>query len=190
LKVSKEKSAENRASLVAAAADLFAQNGIDGTGVADVCRSAGLTQGALYAHFGSKQALVADALEFALDRANGAMERLASRNGLDGLFDYYLSQQHCMDVSGGCAMAASASELSRQGKDVSEKLNSGFSGLVEVVAGSLRGDPDNARRDAIAIVTCLIGTVAIARGVRQANEHFSEEIISSVRQYLSAALSQ
>ncbi|KSV75955.1 hypothetical protein N185_16035 [Sinorhizobium sp. GW3] len=184
LKVSKEKNAENRASLVGAAADLFARRGVEGTGVAEIAKSAGLTQGALYAHFSSKQELVAAALQFALGRANTAMAQLAARSGLEGLTQYYLSSEHCADVSGGCAMAAAASELSRQDKDVSQQLLSGFSELVEVVARGLDADPAEARRTAIGIIASLIGAVSLARGVSKADEDLASEILSSVKQYV------
>src|SRR5271154_5372425 len=62
MKVTKEKSAENRAALVDTAAHMFRERGIDGVGVAEISKAAGLTPGALYGQFPSKQALVAEAL--------------------------------------------------------------------------------------------------------------------------------
>jgi len=62
MKVSREKAAENRETLVTAASRLFREQGIDGVGVADISKAAGLTHGALYAQFDSKQALAAQAL--------------------------------------------------------------------------------------------------------------------------------
>ena len=58
MKVTKEKSAENRAALVETAARLFRGRGIDGVGIAEISRAAGLTHGALYGQFPSKQALI------------------------------------------------------------------------------------------------------------------------------------
>src|SRR5258708_18856004 len=66
LKVTKEKVTENRAALVQAAGRLFRERGIDGVGVAEVSKKAGLTDGALYAQFPSKGALAAEALASAL----------------------------------------------------------------------------------------------------------------------------
>ena len=60
VKVTKEKSAENRAALIETAARMFRERGIDGVGVAEISKAAGLTHGALYAQFPSKQALVAE----------------------------------------------------------------------------------------------------------------------------------
>ena len=61
MKVTKEQSELNRQALLDAAARLFKQHGIDGVGVADICKAAGLTHGALYKHFADKQDLAAQA---------------------------------------------------------------------------------------------------------------------------------
>ena len=73
MKVTKEKAAQNRATLVQAAGRLFRERGIDGVGVAEICQAAGLTHGALYAQFPSKGALAAEALAAGLDRSYAYM---------------------------------------------------------------------------------------------------------------------
>ena len=73
MKVSKEQVAQNREALIQAAARLFRERGIDGVGVAEICKHAGLTHGALYAQFPSKEALAAEALADGAARANGWM---------------------------------------------------------------------------------------------------------------------
>src|ERR1700730_18966164 len=79
LKVTKEKVNENRAALVQAAGRLFRERGIDGVGVAEISKTAGLTHGALYAQFSSKEALAAEALASAF---KGGLEQI--RADLDG----------------------------------------------------------------------------------------------------------
>src|SRR5258708_12031141 len=96
LKVTKEKAAENRAALVQAAGRLFRERGIDGVGVAEISKKAGLTHGALYAQFPSKEALAAEA--FAAASEEGWEQVTADRDGrpstLTDLLDYYLSFAH------------------------------------------------------------------------------------------------
>src|SRR5882757_2325839 len=111
LKVTKEKAAENRAALVQAAGRLFRERGIDGVGVAEISKKAGLTHGALYAQFPSKEALAAEAFESAF---KGGLEQLTA--DLDGrpptltdFLDWYLSFAHRVKLATGCPMAASAS---------------------------------------------------------------------------------
>jgi len=73
MKVSKEKAAENREALVQTAARMFRERGIDGVGVAEICKQAGLTHGALYAQFSSKGALAVEALAHGLARGYALM---------------------------------------------------------------------------------------------------------------------
>jgi len=73
MKISKEKAAENRQALIQAASRLFKEKGIDGVGVAEISKAAGLTHGALYAHFSSKDELAAEAMGY---NAQKARERL------------------------------------------------------------------------------------------------------------------
>src|SRR5260370_35212369 len=73
VKVTKEKSAENRAALVETAARLFRERGIDGGGVAEICKAAGLTHGALYGQFPSKQAPVAEPLAHGMAASRASM---------------------------------------------------------------------------------------------------------------------
>jgi TetR/AcrR family transcriptional repressor of nem operon len=69
MKITKEKSEKNRQDLLEAAARLFCERGVDGTGVADICKKAGLTHGALYSHFESKDDLAAEALAYELEKS-------------------------------------------------------------------------------------------------------------------------
>ena len=69
MRVSKEQAANNRRRILEAAARLFRERGIDGTGVDAITEAAGLTHGAFYSHFGSKEEVVAEALRLALDEA-------------------------------------------------------------------------------------------------------------------------
>src|ERR1700686_5270754 len=122
MKVTKEKAAENRAALVQAAGRLFRERGIDGVGVAEISKTAGLAHGALYAQFPSKEALAAEAFASAF---NGGLEQItADRDGrpatLTDCLDWYLSFNHRDNLATSCPMAASASEVGRQDKVVCE----------------------------------------------------------------------
>ena len=119
MRVSKEKAGENRTALLQAASRLFRQRGIEGVGVADIAREAGLTHGALYAHFSSKDELAAEAFSHG-SAGNLARARARARAGdrcpsfqeyLDGLLSTYMRD----NVETGCPFAASASEIGRQG---------------------------------------------------------------------------
>jgi TetR/AcrR family transcriptional repressor of nem operon len=191
MKVSKEQVAQNREALIQAAARMFREHGIDGVGVAEICKRAGLTHGALYAQFASKEALAAEALADGAARGNGWMTaRLDGREAtLTDHLDYYLSRQHRDDLGDGCAMAASASESARQDKAVSVSFADGFSQLVGIIEGTLtwRGSVADRHQRALAIVAAMIGGVAAARATAKASPALSDDILAAVRRLLGDA---
>ena len=185
MKVSKEKAAENRAALVQAAGLLFRERGIDGVGVAEISKKAGLTHGALYAQFPSKEALAAEA--FASAAREGFEEITADRNGhpptLTDFLDSYLSTQHRDNLATGCPMSASASEIARQDKVVSERFKEGFEQIVAVIESRLDTPAIRAEKHqrALAMMAALIGGVAASRAVAKADPRLSNEILRAVR---------
>src|SRR5262245_28250624 len=79
MRVSKEKAAQNREQILTVAARLFRENGIRATGVDSISRSAGVTHGAVYSQFESKEALAAEAIRLALSRGRRVWQRAADR---------------------------------------------------------------------------------------------------------------
>jgi len=185
LKVTKEKAAENRAALVQAASRLFRERGIDGVGVAEISRKAGLTHGALYAQFPSKEALAAEA--FASAFKPGVERMTAERNGrpstLTDYLDDYLSFDHRDNMATGCPMSASASEVARQDKVVCERFIEGFEQLAALMEHELGVSPVKAetRQRALAMTAAMIGGVAASRAVAKANPNLSNQILLAVR---------
>ena len=189
MKVSKEQVAQNREALIQAAARLFRERGIDGVGVAEICKHAGLTHGALYAQFPSKEALAAEALADGAARANGWMTaRVEGREPtLTDHLDSYLSSRHRDDLGGGCAMAASASEIARQARDVSIAFTDGFSELVGIVERTLTksGSATERRQRALAIAAAMIGGVVAARATAKASPALSDDVLVAMRRLLA-----
>ncbi len=185
MKVTKEKAAENRAALVHAAGRLFRERGIDGVGVAEISKKAGLTHGALYAQFPSKEALAAEAFASSLERG---WERItAERNGrpptLTDFLDDYLSLDHRDNLATSCPMSASASEVGRQDKIVCERFAEGFEQFVALMERGLGASPVKAenRQRALAMMAAMIGGVAASRAVAKTDLKLSNEILRAVR---------
>lgn len=186
MKITKERAAENRQALVAAASKLIRERGIDGVGVADISKEAGLTHGALYAHFASKDALAAEALNHALTRQERYLAR--AREGsltLPLLIDGYLSPRERDNVAGGCALAASASDIGRQEAGVAGAFVCGYEGLADIVAAASAEGLDRPR--ALAIAAAMIGGLAVARATKKTDPALSEEVMESVRAMLHEA---
>src|SRR6185369_7300604 len=104
--------------IVGAAARAIRRSGYNGTGVADIMKDAGLTHGGFYAHFPSREAMLAEAADRAGAEGLAAVERVAAaappRRALQALLRAYLSETHVKGVETGCAVAALGSEMPRQ----------------------------------------------------------------------------
>ena len=186
MKVSREKAAENRETLVTAASRLFREQGIDGVGVADISKAAGLTHGALYAQFDSKQALAAQALAHGLRRAEVPLKNAADNGGLGACLDFYLSPKQRDNLGGGCAMAASASEIARQDVSVSTEFAGGLERMAAIIEATLDHalPPKSRRQRARSITASLIGAIAASRAVAKSDPRLANEIIAAARHVL------
>jgi len=189
LKVTKEKAAENRAALVQAAGHLFRERGIDGVGVAEISKKAGLTHGALYAQFASKEALAAEAFASALKPGFELMT--ADRDGrpatLTDFLDHYLSAGHRDNLATSCPMSASASEIGRQDQAVCERYTEGFEQFAALIERGLGASPLKAdsRERALTMIAAMIGGVAASRAVAKVDPKLANQILRAVRRVVS-----
>jgi len=185
MKVSREQVAANRDQIVATAAALFRERGFDDVSVAEVMRGAGLTHGAFYGYFPSKDALAADAAAHAMaesvERWNSLLGAGGHR-GLAALVDRYLSPLHRDRPGAGCAIAAVGSEVRRQQGTTRKAFSDGMMDEVELLASFLPDRPAERRRKAIAIVAQLVGGMIMARATGKTA--LSDEILSAVRHHI------
>jgi len=188
MRISKEKAAENRAALIRAASKLFRERGIDGVGVAEISKEAGLTHGALYAHFKSKEELALEALAYGLEQSNARMYA-ATVDGMPDLgrfLDRYLSPETRDNYGDRCPIAASASEIGRQDRAISLRFAEGYMVLArnfERQIASNRADSDALARGMVA-VAAMVGSMAVARGAAKGNPALSEQVLKATRHML------
>jgi TetR/AcrR family transcriptional repressor of nem operon len=186
LKVTTEKVAEHREALLATARRLLQERGFDGAAVADICREAGLTQGALYGQFKSKDALATEAIRKSFAEGLTAWEALRGKgpDALSAFLDAYLCEAHAKDPATGCALVACVSEIGRQDPAIGVAYAEGFRQLVAMVEQVLPVDasPDEARRRAIALLSGMVGSVAIARALEKADQELSRDVLAAARE--------
>jgi AcrR family transcriptional regulator len=150
-----------------AAARAVRRSGVAGVGVAEVMKEAGLTHGGFYAHFESRDALLAEALEHAGSQSNANVrERMRARlvageSPLCALVNEYLSGLHMEALELGCPVAAVSSDMQRAGEGLREVSQSRVRGLAKLVEGTLGSD--TAPGSAWAIAASLVGAIQLAR---------------------------
>jgi TetR/AcrR family transcriptional regulator, transcriptional repressor for nem operon len=159
---------------------LFRQRGFSGVSVSEVMKAAGLTHGPFYNHFASKEALMSETLTREVQRSIGDFDKVPpTEEGKATYIDYYLSEEHMHDCSGGCAVAALASEV-RQEELVRGGFTEQIKGLIHKLATYFPWrSRRSARGDAIQMYTSLIGAVILARAVDDPS--FAKEILTEVR---------
>jgi len=152
-----------------AAARAVRRQGYAGVGVAEVMKEAGLTHGGFYAHFKSRDALLAAALDHAgagsaqvlarrIERAHGA-----GLSPLRALVEGYLSEAHVAAAELGCPVAALGSEMNRQHEDVLAASRRRVQGLIGMVRQALPADAP--AQQAQVIASTLVGTLQLARAL-------------------------
>jgi TetR/AcrR family transcriptional repressor of nem operon len=159
---------KTREKVLQAAARAIRAEGPDRVGVAGIMARAGLTHGGFYAHFESKDDLVAEAIEqmFVEGRTHHA-EVTAGKppaQALGDYLDFYLSKPHRDAPDAGCAMPALVTDLPRLSDRAKAAFGNGYAGLIAWIAKRLEelGQAD-ARATASSVVSEMVGTVALAR---------------------------
>src|SRR6059058_3218615 len=156
--------------IVAAAARATRRSGYDGTGVADIMKQVGLTHGGFYAHFASRDALLAEAADRAGAESVATLTRVAGaappQEALGAMIRAYLSKQHVEDAESGCPVAALGSETPRQASRVRRAATRRIKEVIDVVArhSPNLGEP-GVYEHALVTVATMVGALVLARAV-------------------------
>lgn len=188
MKVSREQAATNRQRVLETAARLFRERGLQGVGVADLMKEAGLTHGAFYGQFASKEDLMAQACARAYEELYEQWSAAALRSPdkpMAGITASYLSTAHRDSPGEGCVTAALGAEAARQGAPVRRAFTEGTRGQLDALAELAPGASRPARRQrAIVTLAAMVGAMVLARTLD--DDALSKEVLRSVK----AAVSQ
>jgi AcrR family transcriptional regulator len=186
------KKEQTRERILRAAARAIRRHGYEGVGVADVMQEAGLTHGGFYAHFASRDALLAAAAEQAgIESAESFSRALAKAKAgeeLAAIVDTYLSDSHVAapEQGLGCAIAAAGSEVPRQCPGVRRAVGRRIKDLVGLVERQLPGwGRAAAHEKAMAIVATMVGALLLARAA--GDPQVSRAIRKAAREAIRAA---
>lgn len=156
--------------ILQAATRAIRRSGYAGTCVADIMREAGLTHGGFYAHFASREAMLAEVADRAGAETVTLLEQLISaaprQDAYRTLMKTYLSRAHVDRAETGCPVAALGSEMPRQAPEVRQAATRRIKDMIDLVA---RHAPDGGtpegRRKALATTATMIGALILARAV-------------------------
>ncbi|MFG2803710.1 TetR/AcrR family transcriptional regulator [Streptomyces pseudovenezuelae] len=173
----KEHKQVTRQRIIEKAGQRFKLDGIDGSGVSTLMSDAGLTNGAFYAHFDSKDDLVANVVA---DQLRAQVERYDTlrpgRAGLEDLVREYLSPEHRDHPGVGCPSAALLDEIGRCEDGARQAYTDGAKAIVDEIAARLTPeDPKSAHGKALGLFTMLVGTLQLSRAL--SDRKFADEVL-------------
>ena len=156
--------------IVDVAARAIRRSGYGGTGVADIMKEAGLTHGGFYAHFDSRDAMLAEAADRAgadgMARVARVIAEAPPKRALEALLRAYLSKEHVESAESGCAVAALGSEMPRQAPRVRRAATRRIKEMIDLVA---RQSPDwgqpGAHERTLVTLSTMVGALVLARAV-------------------------
>ncbi len=163
MRVTSERKAETRERIMEAAGALFRSHGIDAVGIDAIMHQAGLTHGGFYAHFASKEALVAEVSAASLARAAARWERISQGADRDSalahIVDSYLDPAHVAAAETGCVLTTLGPEMARRGESRAA-ITASIRRMADALACCM---PGHRRRRALAALAGMVGAVVLAR---------------------------
>jgi len=190
MRVSRIQAEENRQKVIDVASQLFREHGFDGIGLKDLMKGAGLTQGAFYKQFASKDDLSAQAASRALESTLNRWKVAAEENPQDPLEEVlalYLSMEHLAKRMDGCPVAALGSDAARQGGGLKAAFEAGITEQLEMLGGWIG---DNHRNEfsgrAMVILSTMVGAMILARAVN--DTELAREFLDTAADHVRAVV--
>jgi TetR/AcrR family transcriptional repressor of nem operon len=181
MKISREQVAKNRLAILEAAARLFRERGFESVTVAEVMSAAGLTHGAFYGYFGSKEELIAQAFNHALTPKDGV--RGSDRVGMAKYADLYLSAAHRDELGDACLYSSLGTEAVRGSGELRHVLTESLRAQIDNFSKTAPGKTaQERRRAAIGSWAAMIGAVMLSRIAD--DPALSEEVLRETRAWI------
>ena len=173
----KEHKQATRQRIIEAAGARLKRDGVHGSGIATLMADAGLTNGAFYAHFESKEELVANAVA---DQLREQRERFSAqppgRAGLEQIVRAYLSVEHRDNPEGGCPSAALLDEIGRSPDATKRAYTDGLLAVIDDIAARMASDdPNGARMKTLGVFALMVGTLQVSRAL--ADRQLADEVL-------------
>ena len=177
MRYGKEHKQATRRRIIQTAGRRLKRDGIDGSGVATLMADAGLTNGAFYAHFESKEDLVATAVADQLRAQRASVStQTPDRAGLEEYVRAYLSVAHRNNPDDGCPSAALLDEIGRCTDATKQAYTDGLLAVIDDIAARLTpDDPPSARAKTLSVFAMMVGTLQLSRAL--ADRQLADEVL-------------
>lgn len=190
MRYAKEHKEETHRRIVRKASERFRSEGVESVGIASLMQSVGLTVGGFYAHFASKEELIAKACEAGFSGTTGTfrsyLDTKPQGQRVTAFIDAYLSKRHRDDPGGGCMIAANGAELARHPPETRAALTEQINAWIGLIEAALA--EDGIRADARMLAASMVGTMVMARAVD--DPALSDAFLKSGRDALKASLAR
>lgn len=177
MRYNREHKQATRQRIIEVAGRRFKADGIDGSGISALMTDAGLTNGAFYAHFDSKDDLVATVVADQLRSQCGNVSAAApGRAGIEQIMRAYLSTEHRDDPRDGCPSAALLDEIGRSADATRQAYTDGVLAVVDDIATRLAPhDPKPLRVRTLSIYSAMVGTLQLSRAL--ADRQLADDVL-------------
>ncbi len=184
MRVSREQAEENRQTVLNTACRLFREHGYDGIGLKDLMKGAGLTQGAFYKQFTSKDDLIVQASGRAMESGNrrwASAVEAQPEDPLAAVAAFYLSMEHRTQRMDGCPIVALSGDAARKGAEVKAPFEAGIRSYLEQIDDWIdETEGDGPGPKAMAILSTMVGAMVLSRAIN--DEELSRQILESASQ--------
>ncbi|WP_231974235.1 TetR/AcrR family transcriptional regulator [Pseudonocardia sp. HH130630-07] len=200
-RITQEQKRLNRERIVGAAGEGFRRRGVDGIGIDELMKAAGMTHGGFYNHFASKDDLALEVLHQGFTDSLAELDAIraahpgSARAALHDMVDRYVDAGHRDRPEQGCASAAFVSDTGRHGSAAQAEYRRGLDGYLTAIADMLTdreresgGElaPAEARERAVALFSQMVGALLLSRAVADADPDLSDEVLAANRRRLTA----
>ena len=177
MRYGKQHKQATRRRIIQTAGRRLKRDGIDGSGIATLMADAGLTNGAFYAHFESKEDLVATAVADQLRAQRASLSAQApDLAGLEQFVRSYLSVQHRDNPDDGCPSAALLDEIGRCTDATKQAYTDGLLAVIDDIAARLApDDPPSVRAKTLSVFALMVGTLQLSRAL--ADPQLADEVL-------------
>ena len=198
-RITQEQKKLNREKIVRAASEGFKRHGVDGIGIQELMKTAGMTNGGFYNHFPSKEDLALEVYRQGFTDSLAALAAIrtahprSAQAALHDMVDAYVTATHRDHSEIGCPSAALAVDAGRHGAPPQAEYRRGLeqylSAITEMVLESAHqagAEPTaaEAREQAVALFSQMVGALIVSRAVAEADPALSDEVLTATRNQL------